>query len=274
MRLKLELLLLDVLNVMRQFDVFVFVEELALPVFFVATPQRRLILEVLGLEVFAKLRDLPCQRLYHLLLALDDVVELNLLGDGLVDLALLALHLQLYLLLLFEQVLRLEFEAFHLTLVLADLVLQHFSLLLALQELLVFVDTNSVALPTHLIRLLSQVVCLATSLIKITTQLLDEIAVPPIIHTSLQRLILEHELLHFGFVAVAHIVHLFLALVPLRLQLSPADVKLALCLVELVLQSFILLDAQLEIGTVACLKVLLYLHAENVSIDGQLDLLR
>ena len=93
---------------MRQLDVFVLVEELALPVFFVATPQRSLVFEVLSLEVFAKLRDLSCQRFDHLLLALNDIVKLHFFGHGLMDVALLALHLQLNLLLFLQQVLRLE----------------------------------------------------------------------------------------------------------------------------------------------------------------------
>ena len=62
---------------MRQLDILVLVEQFALSVFFVTTPEGSLILQVLSLEVFAKLRDLSCQRFDHLLLALNDIVKLH-----------------------------------------------------------------------------------------------------------------------------------------------------------------------------------------------------
>ena len=56
--------------------------------------------------------------------------------------------------------------------------------------------------------------------------------------------------------------------------MSLRHIKLTLRLIELVLQTFIFLHAQLKIASVARLQVLLDLHAKNVSINRQLHLLR
>ena len=61
--------------------------------------------------------------------------------------------------------------------------------------------------------------------------------------------------------SLLEIIELFFTLESERLKLGSSDIELPLCLVELVLKPFVLLDPLFEIHPVAGFKVFLDLHA-------------
>ena len=117
-----------------QLDVLILVLELPLPIFLVLPPNDGLLLEILGFEVLPQLIDLPIECVYDLILALEDVLELDLLGLSLVYLVRSFLHFQLHLLVLIDQRLRLEVDAIDLGLKVTVLVLELLDLFLVLEE--------------------------------------------------------------------------------------------------------------------------------------------
>ena len=119
---------------MLQLDVLILVLELPLPIFLVLPPNDGLLLEILGFEVLPQLIDLPIECVYDLILALEDVLELDLLGLSLVYLVRSFLHFQLHLLVLIDQRLRLEVDAIDLGLKVTVLVLELLDLFLMLEE--------------------------------------------------------------------------------------------------------------------------------------------
>lgn len=79
-------LLLDVLNIMLELDVFIFVLKLSLPVLFVLSANDSFLFEVFGFQIFSKLINLSIQRINHLVFAFHNILKLHFLSQCLVDL--------------------------------------------------------------------------------------------------------------------------------------------------------------------------------------------
>ena len=103
LRLKLQFLLLAILNIMLEFDVFILVLQLPLPVFFMLSPHYDFLLKVFGLQVLPQLIDLPVESVNNLIFALHDVLELNFFRLGLVHFIGPLFHFELHLLVLIDK---------------------------------------------------------------------------------------------------------------------------------------------------------------------------
>ena len=145
---------------------------------------------------------------------------------------------------------------------------------MVLEKFLIFVKFQGVLLPSHLVELLHNILGLSSGLVQISPELLDEVPISTIISLAIQRLVFEHQLLDLSFESILDILKVFLRLVLLALQLSPRDIELPLRLKMLILKPFTFLDFLFNFNTMTCLEVFLNLHAEDVSINGKLQLLR
>lgn len=74
--------------------------------------------------------------------------------------------------------------------------------------------------------------------------------------------------------SITTIIYFFLRFIPLSFNLCFCNIKLSFCFVELVLKSLIFLDAKLKISSMTSFKVFLNFHSQDISINGQLNLLR
>lgn len=120
-------------------------------------PHYRFLFEVLGLEVLAQLIYLSVEGVNNLVFALQNIFELDFFCMRLMDFIGPLLHFQLHLLVLVHQGFRLEFDAVDLGLQVPVLVFEFFELFLVLQELIVFVQFQRIALPSHFIEFLDDV---------------------------------------------------------------------------------------------------------------------
>lgn len=154
------------------------------------------------------------------------------------------------------------------------LVLELLDLFLVLEELLVLVQLQGVAITSQLVELLHDILGLPARLVEVSPQLLDEIPIPPIVCLGSQRLVLHHELLYLRLVPILAVLQLLLSLVLRALQLRPHNIQLSFRLKVLVLQPLIFLNLLLNFNPMARLQVLLNLHPQNICIDWQLQLLR
>ncbi len=78
--LKFKFLFLDVLDIMLELDVFIFVLEFSLSILFVLSADSGFLFEVFRFQIFSKLINLPVQCINHLVFTFDDILKLNFLS--------------------------------------------------------------------------------------------------------------------------------------------------------------------------------------------------
>lgn len=86
-------LFLDVLHIVLQLKLIVFVLKLTLAIFLMFSSKQSFLLEIFTLEVVTELVDLTVKCVDHLIFAFDSILKLNLLTLSLMDFILLFLHL-------------------------------------------------------------------------------------------------------------------------------------------------------------------------------------
>lgn len=212
------------LDILLQLNVIVFILKLSLSLFLVSPSNNGFLLQVLWLEVISELGDLSIEGLNNLILALEHVLELYLFVVCLVDFIGPLLNLQLHFLVLLRKRLLLEFNSVNLRLEVPIPILHLLQVLLIVQKLLILVNLERVSLPPQFIELLHRVLVLPSSLIQISSELFDDVSVPPIIRLHSQGLILHHELLYLSPGPILEVLHVLFRLVPVALKLGAHDV--------------------------------------------------
>lgn len=264
---------LEVLDFLLELYVFVFVLELALPFLLVATAEHRFLLKVSRLEVFAQLVDLPVQRINHLVLGLNDVLELDLFGKCLVDLVRFLFHLQVHLLVFLGAGLALELASLDLALLLSELIFEVFDLAVEGNELVVFVDLERVSFPPYRVALLVGFLSSSFGLLQVSPQLFNQVTVTAVIALLVERLVFQEQLINFTSEFLLDVIQVLLSFVFKRVKLAPRNIKLPLGLVVLVLKPLDLGGLLVDLYSMPGLNILHDLHPENVCVYRQCQLL-